>query len=74
MNLNMLNERCNDRDKTKEQCRCVSIVVYSKKWLVKVTQKERERLIYKDFYCLLACSTKMRNTSKTRKIRFQLGF
>ena len=60
-NLNIFDVRFNGRDNTKEQCSCISIVVPSKtEWLGKKKRKQREGF-YKDFYCLLACSSKMRN-------------
>ena len=63
-NLNVLNIRCDERDNTKEQLSCFSIAVPSKtewtEWLGKKKRNQHERY-YKDFYCLLACSSKMRN-------------
>ena len=60
-NLNILDIRCDGRDNTKEQCRCISIVVSSKpEWLGKKDRKQHNDIIG-IFYCLLVCSSKMRN-------------
>ena len=60
-NLNILNLRCDSRDNMKEQCSCISIVVDLKTgWFEKKKRKQHEGY-YKDFYCLLACTSKMRN-------------
>ena len=60
-NINILDIRCDDRDTTKEQCCCVSTVVPSNtEWLIKKKRKQHEGY-YIDFYCLLACSSKMKN-------------
>ena len=62
LNFDILSERCNDRDNLKEQRSCFSIVVSSQKkgWL-KWRKTKWKMLIYINFYCLLAYSSKMRN-------------
>ena len=65
-NLNILDVRCDGRGNTKEQCSCISIVVPSKtERLGKKKRKPEE--YYKDFHCLLACSSKMRNLKQNRE-------
>ena len=61
LNLNIIDIRCDSRDSIKEQCRCIPIEVPSRaEWMDKKKQKLYEGYC-KDFYCLLACSSKMRN-------------
>ena len=60
-NLNTLDMKYDVRDNAKEQCPCISTVVPSKtEWLIKKQRKQYEGY-YKDFYCLLACSSQIRN-------------
>ena len=60
-NLNVLDIKCDDRDNTKEQSNCISITVPSETdWLGKMNRKQYEEY-YRDFYCLLTCSSMMRN-------------
>ena len=52
---------CDGRDNTKEQCSCISIMVPSKtEWFIKKKRKQHEGY-NRDFYCLLAYLSKMRN-------------
>ena len=61
LNLNLLDKRCDSRDSIKEQPSCIFIVVPSEaEWLGKKKQKQYEGY-FKNFYCLLKCSSKMRN-------------
>ena len=66
-NLNILDIKYDDRDNAKEQCRCISIVVPSKtEWLIKKQRKQHEGY-HKDFYCLLARSSKIRNLKQNKE-------
>ena len=61
LNLNILDIRYDSKDNIKEQSSCISIVDPSKaEWLGKNKQKQDEGYC-KDFYCLLACSSNIRN-------------
>ena len=50
-----------------EQCSCISTVAPSKtEWLIKKKRKQHEVYI-RDFYCLLAYSSKMNNLKQNKE-------
>ena len=57
MNLNVLDISCD----SSEQCSCIFTAVPSKAELLGKKKQKQHQEYYKDLYCLLMCSSKMRN-------------
>ena len=60
-NLNIPDIRCDGRDNAKEQCRYISFVVSSETERLGKKKVKQHEGYYRDFYYLLACSSKMGN-------------
>ena len=66
-NLHILDIRYNGRDDTKEHCSCIAIVVPSKTECLGKMKRKRHEGYYRDFYCLLAYSSKMTNLKQNKE-------